>query len=60
LQKAGQEAPGPEIVSRVIYRAVTDGSRRLRYPANSASVLLLRHLLPTSRFMGVVKRLFIK
>jgi NAD(P)-dependent dehydrogenase (short-subunit alcohol dehydrogenase family) len=60
LQKAGVEAPGPEVVARTIYRAATDGSRRLRYPANSAPVLLLRRLLPTGAFMGVVKRLFLK
>jgi NAD(P)-dependent dehydrogenase (short-subunit alcohol dehydrogenase family) len=60
LQKAGQEAPGPEVVARVIYRAATDGSRRLRYPANSAPVLLLRRLLPTAVFMGLVKRLVLK
>jgi NAD(P)-dependent dehydrogenase (short-subunit alcohol dehydrogenase family) len=60
LQKVGEEAPGPEVVARTIYRAATDGSRRLRYPANSASVLWLRRLLPTGVFMGVVKRLFIK
>jgi hypothetical protein len=60
LQKAGEEAPGPEVVARVIYRAATDGSRRLRYPANSAPVLLLRRLLPTGVFMGLVKRLVVK
>jgi len=60
LLKAGAEAPGPEIVARTIYRAATDGCHRLRYPANSASVLMLRRLLPTDVFMGVVKRLFIK
>ena len=51
LQKAGAEAPGPEIVARTIYRAATDGRHRLRYPANSAAVLLLRRLLPTGVFM---------
>ena len=60
LQKAGATAPGPEVVSRVIYRAATDGRRRLRYPANSAAVLMRRRLLPTSLFMGVVKRLILK
>jgi NAD(P)-dependent dehydrogenase (short-subunit alcohol dehydrogenase family) len=60
LQKAGATAPGPEVVARVIYRAATDGRRRLRYPANSAGVLMLRRLLPTSLFMGVVKRLVLR
>jgi len=60
MQKAGADAPGPEIVARTIYRAATDGRHRLRYPANSASVLLLRRLLPTGVFMGLVKRLVLK
>jgi hypothetical protein len=60
MQKAGADAPGPEIVARTIYRAATDGSRRLRYPANSASILMLRRILPTSMFMGLVKRLILK
>jgi NAD(P)-dependent dehydrogenase (short-subunit alcohol dehydrogenase family) len=60
LQKAGADAPGPEVVARSIYRAATDGSRRLRYPANSAGILLLRRLLPTGWFMGLVKRLVLK
>jgi len=59
-QKAGADAPGPEIVARTIYRAATDGCRRLRYPANSASVPWLRRLLPTGVFMGLVKRLILK
>ena len=60
LQKRGRTAPGPEVVAKVIYRAATDGRRRLRYPANSAGVLVLRRLLPTGLFMGVVKRLILK
>jgi len=60
MQKAGADAPGPEIVARTIHRAATDGRHRLRYPANSASILLLRRLLPTGVFMGLVKRLVLK
>jgi hypothetical protein len=60
MQKAGATAPGPEIVARTIYRAATDGRHRLRYPANSAAILVLRRLLPTSVFMGLVKRLVLK
>ena len=60
LQKAGADAPGPEIVARTIYRAATDGRHRLRYPVNAAAVLALRRLMPTGVFMEVIKRLFIK
>ncbi len=58
IRKASANAPGPEIVARTIYRAATDGSHRLRYPVNSASILLLRRFMPTSVFMGTVRRLF--
>ena len=57
LQKAGADAPGPEIVARTIYRAATDGRHRLRYPVNAAPILWVRRLLPTAAYMGLVKRL---
>ena len=60
MQKAGADAPGPEIVARTIDRAATDGRHRLRYAVNAAAVLALRRLMPTGLFMGVIKRLFIK
>jgi NAD(P)-dependent dehydrogenase (short-subunit alcohol dehydrogenase family) len=60
MQKAGETAPGPEMVAKVIYRAATDGSRRLRYPANSAMILWLRRLLPVRTFMGIVKSQVLK
>jgi NAD(P)-dependent dehydrogenase (short-subunit alcohol dehydrogenase family) len=55
MQSAGESAPGPEVVARAIFKAATDGSRKLRYPANSAAILTLRRLLPTRLFMGIVK-----
>jgi NAD(P)-dependent dehydrogenase (short-subunit alcohol dehydrogenase family) len=60
MQKAGETAPGPEVVARVIYRAATDGSKKLRYPANSAMILWLRRLLPVRTFMGIVKSQVLK
>lgn len=45
MQKAGETAPGPESVAKVIWKAATDGSSRIRYQANSAPVLGLRRLL---------------
>jgi NAD(P)-dependent dehydrogenase (short-subunit alcohol dehydrogenase family) len=56
MQKAGDTAPGPEVVARVIYRAVTDGSWRLRYPAKGALFLTLRRLFPESWFRAIVLR----
>lgn len=55
MQKAGQNAPGGELVANVIYRAVTDGSWKIRYTANSAMILTLRKLLPDSLFFAVVR-----
>ncbi|HYL47457.1 MAG TPA: SDR family oxidoreductase [Candidatus Limnocylindrales bacterium] len=56
LQKANETAPGPEVVARVIYKAVTDGSWKLRYSANGALFLALRRLFPESVFRAVVAR----
>ncbi|GAB3168450.1 SDR family oxidoreductase [Telluribacter humicola] len=56
-QKAGEDAPGPEVVARKIYQAATDGSFKLRYPVGSESPVLLfvRRLIPLSWFHGVVR-----
>jgi len=56
LQKANETAPGPEVVARVIYKAVTDGSWKLRYSANGALFLALRRLFPESAFRAIVAR----
>ncbi|MGH9745243.1 MAG: hypothetical protein ACRD59_03935 [Candidatus Acidiferrales bacterium] len=56
MQKAGETAPGPEVVARVIYKAVTDGSWKLRYAANGALFLALRRLFPESLFRAIVAR----
>jgi NAD(P)-dependent dehydrogenase (short-subunit alcohol dehydrogenase family) len=55
-QKASEKAPGPEVVARVIYKAVTDGSWKLRYTANGALFLALRRLFPESWFRAIVGR----
>ena len=48
LSKVGESGSPPEATAAVIYRAATDGSDRLRYPAggNASFILLLRKLLP--------------
>lgn len=56
LQKANETAPGPEVVALVIYKAVTDGSWKLRYSANGALFLALRRLFPESVFRAIVAR----
>lgn len=60
MQKAGENAPGPEIVAKVIYKAATDGSNTMRYAANSAGILTMRKLLPDGLFFGVVKNAVLK
>jgi NAD(P)-dependent dehydrogenase (short-subunit alcohol dehydrogenase family) len=57
LQKAGADAPGPEVVAPVVYRAATDDSWRLRYQAGRAggTVMFLRRILPTRLFNGIVR-----
>jgi NAD(P)-dependent dehydrogenase (short-subunit alcohol dehydrogenase family) len=60
MQKAGETAPGPEAVARVIWKAATDGSSRIRYQANSAPILALRRLLPDRLFMGIVRRIVVR
>lgn len=56
LGRAGETAPGPEVVAEAIYEAAVDESSRLRYTPNSWSILALRKLLPDSAFFGVVRQ----
>ncbi len=46
LKKAGATGSPPEVTANVIYKAATDGSKKLRYPAggNAGLLLLLRRL----------------
>jgi short-subunit dehydrogenase len=60
MQQSGATAPGPEVVAQTIFKAATDGSRRLRYPVNSSLILWLRRLLPTRVFMAIVKNQVLK
>ncbi|MBC8111127.1 MAG: SDR family oxidoreductase [Verrucomicrobia bacterium] len=56
-QKAGEQAPGPEVVAEKIYEAATDNNFRLRYPVGSQSpvLLFLRRIIPLSWFTGMVR-----
>ena len=56
-QKAGADAPGPEVVARKIFQAANDRSFRLRYPAGGQSPMLLalRRMVPLSWFHGIVR-----
>jgi NAD(P)-dependent dehydrogenase (short-subunit alcohol dehydrogenase family) len=56
-QAAGETAPGPEVVAKTIFKAATDGSSKLRYPASvqTSMLLFIRWLLPLNWFMGIVR-----
>ena len=60
MQKAGEDAPDGTIVAETIYNAVTDGSKKMRYPVNSKMVLTARKLLPDWAFFRVVKGAVLK
>jgi short-subunit dehydrogenase len=60
LQKAGENAPDGKVVAEVIYEAVTDGSNKMRYAANSAGILAARKFLPDSLFFKIVKNAILK
>src|SRR6188768_2221041 len=44
MNKGGESAPDGEVVAQVIFTAVTDGTNRLRYGANTKGILALRKL----------------
>ncbi|MBO0929395.1 SDR family oxidoreductase [Fibrella aquatilis] len=56
-QESGAQGESAELVAAAIYKAATDGSRKLRYPVGAPAPLLLRlrKLLPDSLWFGVVK-----
>jgi NAD(P)-dependent dehydrogenase (short-subunit alcohol dehydrogenase family) len=57
IKRAGDNGASPQAVAKVIYRASTDNSWRLRYPADpiAAQLLFLRKLLPDSWFTSFVR-----
>ncbi|NJR31953.1 MAG: SDR family oxidoreductase [Chamaesiphon sp. CSU_1_12] len=58
MDKAGATGSPPEVTAQAIYRAATDGTWKLRYPAggNAGFLLGLRKLLPDAWFMGIMRR----
>ncbi len=56
MQKAGENAPDGSLVAEVIYNAVTDGSWKSRYAANSRMILTFRKLLPDALFFWIVRQ----
>jgi NAD(P)-dependent dehydrogenase (short-subunit alcohol dehydrogenase family) len=58
MQKVGETAAGPEIVARKIYKAATDGRKKMRYPvgSNAPLLLFLRAVLPYRVFFFLVRK----
>ncbi len=56
MNKAAANGASPEAVAETIYKAATDGRRRMRYPVGTRGILKLRRLLPDLAFMGLVRK----
>lgn len=56
MKKRNEKAPGPEVVAKKVFKAATDGSKKLRYPVGrgAGAVLFARKILPTSWFNKIV------
>ncbi|MCA0446933.1 MAG: SDR family oxidoreductase [Bacteroidetes bacterium] len=57
MQAAGANGPGPEVVAKTIFKAASDGKKKMRYPvgSNAPLLLMLRRILPNFVFFGIVK-----
>jgi len=60
FKKAGESAPDGSVVAQTIWEAVTDGSKKMRYGANTKGILAARRLLPDWAFFKVVKAAILK
>jgi NAD(P)-dependent dehydrogenase (short-subunit alcohol dehydrogenase family) len=58
IEKSGANGAPPTAVAQTIYRACTDGTGQLRYPADSLarSLLWLRKILPDGLFQAFIRR----
>jgi short-subunit dehydrogenase len=55
--KFGEEAPGPEVVAKTIWKAVNGRSKKMRYPSSTQGKMLLfmRKILPLSWFTFLIR-----
>ena len=60
MQKAGETGPDGSVVAEAIYEAVTDGSWKMRYPANSRAILIARRLLPDALFLPLIRKAILR
>jgi len=59
MQRAGETGATPESVAKVIWKAATDRSWRMRYAANAAAILTLRRLLPDRAFHAIIRKVLL-
>jgi len=60
MNKGGADAPDGEVVAQAIFTAVTDGTKRLRYGANTKGILTARKLLPDNLFFALIRKIILK
>jgi NAD(P)-dependent dehydrogenase (short-subunit alcohol dehydrogenase family) len=62
INKFGENAASPAIVAEIIWRAATDGSKKLRYPVGSdaKSLLMLRRFLPDALWRNMISGQLLK
>jgi len=55
--KFGEEAPGPEVVAKTIWKAATSHCKKMRYPssAQGKTLLFIRKIIPLRWFLFVIR-----
>ncbi len=59
MDRGARKGASPDDVARVIYRAATDGRRKLRYTSHAAAPLALRRLLPEWLFLAMIRAVLV-
>lgn len=60
MKRSGDEGPDGSVVAQAIWDAVTDDSRKLRYPVNTKGLLFFRRVLPAGAFRTLTKTIFLR
>ncbi len=55
--KFGEEAPGPDVVARTIYKAATSRCTKMRYPSSiqGKTMLFIRKIIPVRWFLFIIR-----
>ena len=60
MKRSGDGAPDGSVVAQAVWDALTDDSRKLRYPVNTKGLLFLRRVLPAGAFRMVTRSIFLR